>query len=130
MSLESDHDLAALLARIDELETERDRMLPIYTAHLVAEQQAAEWRESERLRIAVLTEHELHREQRHPDYEYETTENARKSSDSPMPHGDGWEANDIMEAHIYKDGIVLEERWCNWTRGDLIETNYWRRRKA
>jgi hypothetical protein len=76
-----------------------------------------------------MTEHEMHREQRHPDYEYATTENARKSDESPMPPGDGWETNDIVESHLYKDGVVAEERWCNWTRDTYTETNYWRRRK-
>jgi len=125
-----DEELRSLWARVAELEVERDRMLPIYTAHVAEEQRVAERRERERQRVASLTEHELHREQRHPNYEYDTTENARKSGDSPMPQGEGWEANDIIESHIYRDGVVFEERWCNWTRGDFTETNYWRRRKS
>jgi len=124
-----DEELRSLRARVSELEVERDRMLPIYTAHVAEEQRVAERRERARLRVAALTEHELHREQRHPDYEYESTENARKSGDSPMPPGEGWEANDIVECHIYRDAVVFEERWRNWTRGDFTETNYWRRRK-
>lgn len=128
-SEEEPGELSALRARITELEVERDRMLPIYTAHLAAERRATEYREREQRRVAALTEHELHCEQRHPDYEYDTTENARKSGDSPMPQGEDWEPNDIIDSHIYKDGVVFAERWCNWTRGAFTETNYWRRKK-
>lgn len=94
---------------------------------------ADEWRELERARerkrIDGLTAHELHCQQRHPDYEYASTENARKSGESPKPQGEGWEENDIVECHQYKDGDVVEERWRNWTRGPYTEINYWRRRK-
>jgi hypothetical protein len=83
--------------------------------------------EHELRRIASLTEHELHREQRHPDYEYATTENARKSGESSVPEGEGWEPNDIVSCDLYKDGDVVEKRWRNWTRGDYTEVSYWRR---
>jgi hypothetical protein len=122
-------ELLALRARVAELEVERDRMLPIYRDHFAQQQRAAEHLERERDRVAALTEHELHREQRHPDYEYATTENARKSGEAPLPEGEGWEANDIIDCNVYKDGVVIEERWRNWTRSDYTETNYWRRRK-
>jgi hypothetical protein len=92
------------------------------------ELQAAQF-ELERLRVAGLTEHELHCEQRHPAYEYATTENARKSGAPPRPQGDGWEPNDIVVWHQYKDDDMMGECWRNWTRGAYTETNYWRRRK-
>ena len=124
-----EEELHTLRARIAALEAERDRMLPIYTAHLAEETCVAERRERERLRVAALTERELHCEQRHPDYEYLTTENARKQSGGDPPENEGWEPNAIVECHLYKDGVVVEERWCNWTRGEYTETNYWRRKK-
>ena len=75
---------------------------------------------------------ELHRRHAHPDFEYETTQTARKSGNDPRfgLEGDGWEPNDICERHEYKDGVVVKERWCNWERHEFHEDNYWRRRKA
>jgi hypothetical protein len=104
-------------------------MRPIYEAHLAAERRATKYREREPPRIAGLSKHDLHREERHPDYEYRTTENARKQPGGEPPENEGWEPNDIIEDHIYRDGVVVEERWRNWTRGDFTETNYWRRKK-
>lgn len=61
----------------------------------------------------------LHKAQRHPDYEYETTESPRKSGDSKRPEeGEGWEPNNYA-----CDGR-------NWERGDYTETEYWMRTKA
>jgi hypothetical protein len=121
-------ELRGLRARVTELEAERDRMLPIYTAHLEQEQIAATYRDRERLRVASLTEHELHCEQRHPDYEYATTENARKSGDSPKPEGEGWEPNDIVLITNGLRGPDNPPQYRNWERYELTETNYWRRR--
>lgn len=115
-----------LRARIAELETEREKMLPIYEAHLRTLKRI----EQDRARIATLSEFDQHREQCHAAYEYACTTNARKSGESPMPEGDGWEANNIIPAHQYKDGIVQEECWCNWTRDAFTETNYWRRKRS
>lgn len=120
MDLESSTTVRALLA-------ERERMLPIYQEHLEREQRRAETYELECRRIASLTEHEQHRELRHPDYEYVSMENAWKSGEAPMPHGEGWEENDIVS--WYADGAVVEKRWRNWMRDDYTETYYWRRRK-
>ena len=122
MDLESSTTVRALLA-------ERERMLPIYQEHLERETRWTETREREQRRVASLTEHELHREQLHPDYEYAETENARKSGDSPLPTGEGWEENDLVACHLYADGALVEKRWRNWTRGENTEINYWRRRK-
>ncbi|QDK01951.1 hypothetical protein SEA_VIBAKI_71 [Arthrobacter phage Vibaki] len=63
--------------------------------------------------------HALHRDRRHPAYEYETTEGPRKSwndYDRP-PEGDGWERN----TDAGRDG---------WDRFDYTEESYWRRLKA
>ncbi len=78
----------------------------------------------------AVTEHEQHRRQDHPDYEYTTTVNARKSGEAPRPEGEGWEENTIIACHLYENGVVVEERWRNWERDDFTEINYWRRRRA
>jgi hypothetical protein len=111
-------------------EVERDKLTRLVDklVCLTAEEQRR--CERERERVASLAEHELHREQRHPDYEYATTENARKSCEAPKPHGDDtWEANNIIPNHAYEMGVVIAEYWRNWERDDFTETNYWRRRK-
>lgn len=123
-----DEELTALRVRVAELEAERDRMLPIYTVHLEQEQIAAEYRNRELLRVGSLTEHELHCEQRHPDYEYATTENARKSGESPKPEGAGWEANDIVLVTNGLRGPDAPPTYRNWERYEFTETNYWRRK--
>lgn len=122
-------ELSVLRARVVELDAERDRMLPIYTAHLEQQQRAAEYCEKERLRVAALTEHELHREQRHPDYEYLTTENARKQSGGDPPDNEGWEPNEIVLITNGLHGPDDPPRYRNWERFEFTETNYWRRRK-
>ena len=75
---------------------------------------------------------ELHRRHAHPDFEYATTQTARKMSPTggSFPQGDGWEPNDVVECHEYEDGVVVKERWCNWERHEFHEDNYWRRRKT
>lgn len=74
----------------------------------------------------------LHRRRAHPDFEYATTQTARKSGDDPLVglEGDGWEPNEIVECHRYEDGRVIEEQWCNWERFQFHEDNYYRRRKS
>jgi hypothetical protein len=73
----------------------------------------------------------LHCRCAHPDFEYETTQTARKSGDDPLIGlpGDGWEPNDIVNNHEYKYGEVVKEHWRNWERYQFHEDNYWRRRK-
>ena len=93
--------------------------------HLEQEQRAAEYA---RLRVAALTEHELHCEESHPGYEYARTENARKSGDSPKPEGDGWEPNEIVLITNGLRGPDVPPRYRNWERFEFTETNYWRRR--
>jgi len=73
----------------------------------------------------------LHRRRAHPDFDYATTQTARKSGDDPCIglDGEGWEPNDIVENHQYAEGKVISEHWCNWERFQFHEDNYWRRRK-
>ena len=73
----------------------------------------------------------LHCRRAHPDFEYTTTQTARKSEDDPRVglDGKGWERNDIVENHAYKEGVVVKEHWRNWERFQFHEDNYWRRRK-
>jgi|HubBroStandDraft_4_1064222.scaffolds.fasta_scaffold844538_2 hypothetical protein len=75
---------------------------------------------------------ELHRRHAHPDFEYATIKTARKSGDDPRLglEGDGWEPNDVVECHEYKDGAVVKERWRNWEVLVELVPNYWRRRKT
>ena len=86
-------------------------------------------RERERARLAALTEHELHSEQRHPDYEYLTTENARKQPGGEPPDNEGWEPNEIVLITNGIHGPDDPPRYRNWERFEFTETNYWRRRK-
>jgi hypothetical protein len=74
----------------------------------------------------------LHCRQAHPDFEYETTQTARKSGDDPWIglEGDGWEPNDIVPCHVHVDGSVIREHCRNWERFQFHEDNYWRRRKS
>jgi hypothetical protein len=74
----------------------------------------------------------LHLHRAHPDFEYETTQTARKSSPTrgSFPEGDGWEPNDVVEGHEYEDGVVVKKRWRNWERHEFHEDHYWRRRKV
>lgn len=60
---------------------------------------------------------DLHARCEHPDYEYETTIAPRKSDDTPVPYGDGWEPN-LSLGH-----------GRGWERFDYIEESYWMRRK-
>lgn len=75
------------------------------------------------------TDEELHREELHPDFEYETTRTGRKSGDSLKPEGEGWEPNLCVAVHRYEDGKVVEERWRNWERFEFHEEEHWKRRK-
>lgn len=63
----------------------------------------------------------LHWKQKHPDYEYDTTETGRKSGESKMPEGYGWMPNN----HIF--GVNGN---CNWERLDYTEIEYWMRLKS
>lgn len=74
----------------------------------------------------------LHCRQAHPDFEYETTQTARKSGDDPRIglDGDGWEPNDIVPCQAYVEGAVVKEHWRNWERFQFHEDNYWRRQKT
>lgn len=61
----------------------------------------------------------LHRELRHPDYEYSVTRGPRKSwndYDVP-PYGDGWERN-------------VDTARNGWDREDYFEESFWRRKKT
>lgn len=60
----------------------------------------------------------LHKAQRHPDYEYDSTETGRKTGESKKPEGHGWVPNNDMF-----DGT-------NWERDDHTETEYWMRLKT
>jgi hypothetical protein len=129
-----------LRARIRELETERAQMLPVYEQYLGAFQSRAEFekalrglaaaiaaRKAEEDRVAGLTEHELHCERRHPDYEYLTTENVRKQDGGDPPPNEGWEPNNIVLE--IAEGYGHPARYRNWERFELTESNYWKRRK-
>jgi hypothetical protein len=76
-----------------------------------------------------VDDEQLHREEQHSDFEYATTRTGRKTAESLMPDGDGWEPNNIVACHRYQDGRVVEERWRNWERFEFHENEYWRRRK-
>lgn len=80
-----------------------------------AEGQHPDVAELERLRAM---EARLHWAQKHPDYEYTTTETGRKSGESKMPDGHGWLPNN----HMF-DGR-------NWERLDYTEIEYWMRLKT
>lgn len=84
----------------------------------------------ELLCLAALYDHELHRRRMHPDFEYTHTTSARKSGDTPMPDGDGWEPNHCVDNHDYAAGAIVKRRWRNWERFDNYEENYWMRRKV
>lgn len=111
-----EEELRTLRTRIAELEAERDQMLPIYAAHLEQQRRVAEHRERERLRVATLTEHELHRELRHPDYEYLATYNARKQPGGEPPANEGWEPNAIVLITNGVYGPDAPPRYRNWER--------------
>jgi hypothetical protein len=64
----------------------------------------------------------LHKHRAHPDFEYCTTDNARKG-ETRRPEGEGWEEN-ICERN--EDGTLNQHSW--WERFDYHEDNYWRRR--
>ena len=96
----------------------------------IAMARVAERRERERVRVSALTEHELHCEQRHPDYEYLTTENARKQPGGEPPENEGWEPNEIIVITNGLHGPDDPPRYRNWERFEFTETNYWRRRKT
>ena len=66
-------------------------------------------------RIAAL-ESFLHSKEMHPDYEYETTEGARKYFDQHEPEGKNWQCN----TNRGRDG---------WERFDYHEEAYWMRKK-
>lgn len=73
----------------------------------------------------------LHTKRMHPDYEYETTETARKSGESRMPEGEGWEPNNIIRMPKYESGSVVG--WYpprNWERFEFTEEEYWKRKKS
>ncbi len=75
----------------------------------------------------------LHAHRAHPDFEYETTQTARKSVDDPRAErlvAEGWELNEIVACHEYADGVVVKEHWRNWERFEFHEDSYWRRRKS
>lgn len=74
--------------------------------------------------LGKYTEQELHDLELHPDYEYATTTTARKSGESIMPEGDGWEPNDKVVA-----GGLGKPYRRNWERFDFTEDEYWRRKK-
>lgn len=65
----------------------------------------------------ALSDEQLHYDERHPDFEYETTRGPRKGFDEYPPAGDGWERNTAMG----RDG---------WERFDDREEAYWRRRRS
>jgi hypothetical protein len=71
----------------------------------------------------------LHRQESHPDWEYTTTTNQRKSDTAPLPEGDGWIPNNIVPNHHYVEGELIREYWRPWARHEYHETNYWRRRR-
>ncbi len=68
--------------------------------------------------VACPSDEELHQSQKHPDYEYVTTTNARKDGDMPVPEGEGWKPNTCM---------VPGGR--SWERFEYHEVNYWMRRR-
>ena len=79
-------------------------------------QREKDWREG-------LTDAELHARYAHPDFEYRTTEGARKQFDASVPPSDDngdpdptWEAN-------------VDAGRNGWDRFDYTEEAYWRRRK-
>lgn len=71
----------------------------------------------------------LHRAERHPDFEYTSTDTARKSSTTLRPEGDGWEPNARIPWHQYEAGVLIAEHWRNWDRFEFHETEYWMRKK-
>jgi hypothetical protein len=72
----------------------------------------------------------LHRAERHPEFEYTSTDTARKSNTTLRPEGEGWEPNDRVPWHRYEAGVLISEHWRNWDRFEFHETTYWRRRKV
>ena len=80
--------------------------------------------------IAKMSDDEKHRSECHPDWEYATTTTGRKTGESRMPEGDGWEPNARVAVPVYKDGEVVAEHWRAWDRFDLHENEYWKRRSV
>lgn len=72
----------------------------------------------------MTSEQELHEKEMHPDYEYATTTTARKSGDSVMPDGEGWEPNLIIKAG-FGDNVHMR----NWERFEYHKEEYWKRKK-
>lgn len=71
----------------------------------------------------------LHQHFAHPDFEYLTTQTARKNDPLLGRHDERWEANNIVESHERRAGVVVKECWRNWERHELYEDNYWRRKR-
>lgn len=69
---------------------------------------------------------ELHRQERHPEWEYATTRGPRKGEATMTlpfgsPAGEGWEHNPkIWNGALYR----------SWDRDDVGDYSYWRRRKG
>ena len=72
----------------------------------------------------------LHRAERHPEFEYASTDTARKSGPALRPEGDGWEPNNRIPWHKYEAGVLVSEHWRNWDRFEFHDTEYWMRRKS
>jgi hypothetical protein len=61
---------------------------------------------------------QLHSQQRHPDYQYDTTETGRKTGETKIPEGFGWAPNLAMGGGR------------GWARFDHTEEEYWLRLKT
>lgn len=76
---------------------------------------------------------ELHYREKHPDYEYETTDTERCDDEPSRPEGDGWELNATPlrpESDFHEEGEESAttgiERWVEgWDR--LYTIGHWRR---
>jgi hypothetical protein len=71
----------------------------------------------------------LHREHKHPDYEYQCIESGRKQGDGRAPEGYGWETNWLFygeEAPESLRGTKYEDH----DRDDFTDTAWWRRLKT
>lgn len=70
----------------------------------------------------------LHKEHKHPDYEYQFIESGRKQGDGRAPEGYGWETNWLF----HDDSIpALEgQRYEDHDRDDFTDTAWWRRLKS
>lgn len=70
----------------------------------------------------------LHKEHRHPDYEYQSIESGRKQGDGRSPEGYGWETNWLFHDNEFPH--LAGQKYEDFDRDDFTDTAWWRRLKT